>query len=266
MRRQETQWLLQEKYNGQESQAFFADCDRLEAGEPLGYVIGHVPFLNCTINLDSKPLIPRPETEYWVEQAITAISHRCDLWKPIGRTYGEQSDVKVLDLCAGSGCVGVAVATAVAGAEVTFAEIDASHHATIHKNYHENMVEKKLPITRDRKLVYGGDLFAEIPKGTQYDFILSNPPYINPALDRTEATVTNYEPHQALYGGEDGMELLSRIIANAPAFLTPGGELWLEHEPEQTPALQARANKHGFTCHTQLDQYQRERYSQLVLQ
>ncbi len=60
-------WLLQEKYGGEKSEAFFADCKRLALGEPLGYLIGHTPFLDCTIYLDSKPLIPRAETEFWTE-------------------------------------------------------------------------------------------------------------------------------------------------------------------------------------------------------
>jgi len=76
MKNQELDWLLKEKYHGVESEAFHADCARLATGEPLGYLIGHVPFLNCTIHLDSHPLIPRPETEFWTEQAIAEIIHQ----------------------------------------------------------------------------------------------------------------------------------------------------------------------------------------------
>jgi methylase of polypeptide subunit release factors len=70
---QDIEWLLKEKFGGEKSDAFFADCKRLALGEPLGYLIGHVPFLGCTIHLDSKPLIPRTETEFWTEKAIEEI-------------------------------------------------------------------------------------------------------------------------------------------------------------------------------------------------
>ena len=66
-------WLLEEKYSGEKSVAFFADCKRMALGEPLGYLIGHAPFLKTTIYLDSRPLIPRPETEFWTEKAIAEI-------------------------------------------------------------------------------------------------------------------------------------------------------------------------------------------------
>ena len=69
----EVDWLLNEKYHGEKTSAFFTDCVRLETGEPLAYVIGHIPFLDCTIYLDSRPLIPRVETEFWVEKLITTI-------------------------------------------------------------------------------------------------------------------------------------------------------------------------------------------------
>ena len=67
MESQEIKWLLKEKYNGEKSDAFFADCKRLALGEPLAYVIGFTAFLDCKIWLDSFPLIPRPETEYMIE-------------------------------------------------------------------------------------------------------------------------------------------------------------------------------------------------------
>jgi Methylase of polypeptide chain release factors len=100
----------------------------------------------------------------------------------------------------------------------------------------------------------------------KYDFILSNPPYIDPVLNRTERSVTDYEPHHALFGGEGGLELIRRIIAEAPTYLNPLGQLWLEHEPEQTPTIAAVARGNGLRCTTWLDQYAVERYSVMMLQ
>jgi len=242
----EERWLLTEKYRGEKSAGFFADCERLQAGEPLGYIIGHVPFLGGTIWLDSHPLIPRPETEYWVEHAIRII------------TETDEPRIKVLDLCAGSGAIGVAVATHVPGARVDFGEIDARHEPTILKNLAAN------DITLDRARVTVSDLFTHIPD--RYDFILSNPPYIDPALDRTEASVKGFEPHLALYGGRGGLALIEQIIAASPAHLTSSGQLWLEHEPEQAATINKLGSTHGFATTTHPDQYDTLRYSVLVLQ
>ena len=250
MLNQDETWLLKDKYAGEKSEGFFTDCKRLAAGEPLGYVIGFVPFLNCTIYLDSKPLIPRPETEFWVEQAITYID----------RTY-VNTPLHVLDLCAGSGCIGVAVAKAMPTIHITFAEIDSNHLSTIEKNLKANT-----PIDwsiGDNALIVVSDLFSDI--SGKFDFILSNPPYIDPVLDRAEPSVKNHEPHGALYGGRQGLELIEQIIAQAPSHLTPAGQLWLEHEPEQTTRIHEIALQHGFSITTHKDQYQVERFSVLTV-
>lgn len=235
------QWLLNEKYNGEKTAGFFTDCERLTAGEPLGYVIGFTPFLDTKIHLDSSPLIPRPETEFWVEQAVAEI-------KKINQP-------RVLDLCAGSGAIGVAVAKEVPGARVDFGEIDACHLSTIAKNLGENNIDCT------RYHIWQSDLYENIA-GT-FDHILTNPPYIDPALDRTETSVKDFEPHLALYGGKDGLEIIEKIISGAPKHLSNNGQLWLEHEPEQSRAIQALGAQHGFTVTTHTDQYNTERYSVL---
>lgn len=246
----EEQWLLEEKYNGVKSPEFLTDCERLASGEPLGYIIGHVPFLDTTIHLDNHPLIPRVETEFWVEKAIAEI-RRWQAARPEAAPH-------ILDLCAGSGAIGVAVAKAVPEAIVHFAEIDAHLLPTIAKNLEAN----DIPCTRYR--AWQSDLYEHIDG--QFDFILSNPPYIDPALDRTQVSVKNFEPHLALYGGHQGLELIEKIIAGARAKLAPtSSQLWLEHEPEQTEALQELATKNGLTTTTHTDQYNTPRYSILTV-
>lgn len=244
---QEELWLLKEKYGGEKTEGFFADLERLHTGEPLSYLIGHVPFLGCQIYLDSKPLIPRPETEYWVEKAIASI-----------RSTARK--VRVLDLCAGSGCVGVAVAKAVPEAHVTFAEIDPTHLPTIEKNLSHNLPDYSRE--SGRCSVIQSDLFEKVEG--QFDFILTNPPYIDPALDRAEKSVKTYEPHLALYGGQNGMEIILTIIKDSKNFLAPGGQLWIEHEPEQVEAIKKSAEVGGFSATPQNDQYGLPRYSILV--
>lgn len=249
MENQETNWLLQEKYNGVKTAAFAADCARLAAGEPLGYLIGHIPFLNCTIHLDSHPLIPRVETEFWTEQAITTVSNQR------GRTP------LILDLCAGSGAIGVAVAKGVPEALVTFTELDPLHLPTIEKNLTANIPEWFNRLNHYRITI--SNLFSTVTG--KFDYILTNPPYIDAAADTVDADVAAHEPHLALFGGVAGMEIIARIIAEAPQHLTPAGQLWIEHEPAQVEAITALALNHGFTIVTHPDQYDIPRFSVLTM-
>ncbi|MCD5381089.1 MAG: peptide chain release factor N(5)-glutamine methyltransferase [Candidatus Pacebacteria bacterium] len=244
---QDIEWLLKEKYNGEKTEGFFTDCKSLVLGTPLAYLIGWVPFLGCKIYLDSHPLIPRPETEYWVEKAITEIK-KTDTEKPY-----------VLDLCAGSGCIGTAVAKALKNSLVDFSEIDERQVPTINKNLEKNSIQD------DRYKVFHTSLF-DASSNKKYDFILSNPPYIDEKLERTEQTVIANEPYVALFGGKDGMEIVTQIIEQAPNFLNSGGQLWMEHEPEQSGAIKTLGGKNLFSVKVHKDQYGIERYSILVLQ
>lgn len=253
---QDVEWLLGEKYRGEKSEAFFADCKRMALGEPLGYLIGHVPFLDTTIYLDSKPLIPRPETEFWTERVIADIKTNYPARAP--EMTPDALQLRILDLCAGSGCIGVAIAKAIPDAIVDFCEIDDKHIPTINKNLIENAIDKT------HTHIYHSNLF-EAFSGT-YQYIVSNPPYIDMDLGRTDESVLTNEPYIALSGGLAGLEVIQKIIEEAPKHLERHGQLWIEHEPEQSVAIRnlARANK--FTCTTQTDQYDVERYSVLVLQ
>jgi release factor glutamine methyltransferase len=229
--------------HGEIVKEFLADCARLEAGTPLAYLIGHVPFLGTKISLTSRPLIPRPETEFWVEKIIDRIG-------------AEKPDSRILDLCAGSGCIGVAILHTLPETQVDFAEIDSSHHSTIAENIKQN------GINASRAHVFDGNLFENCT--ATYDYILSNPPYIDPALDRAEKSVREHEPHLALYGGTDGLELITRIITESVAHLTPHGVLVLEHEPEQVTSITSRAHEHGFDAESFPDQYGVIRYTVLT--
>lgn len=209
---------------------------------PEAYHIGHVPFLGATIYLNSRPLIPRTETEWWAEKVIERMA---------GRT------VRVLDLFAGSGCVGVAVLTHVPGATVVFGEFDAVHLATIAKNIRENGVSE----TRTR--VIQTDVWSAVDG--QFDFVLANPPYLSRArLDRIEQSVLEHEPVGALFAEDDGFALIEATLRGLGDHLAPQGECWVEHEPEHTVRIASLVKTLGLSATTHKDQYGIERYSVIL--
>jgi HemK-like putative methylase len=234
-------WLLKEKYNGVADDAFQNDLGRLRDGEPLAYIIGSIPFLDTVISLDSRPLIPRAETEYWVNELIADYRSK------------DAVPLQILDLCAGSGCIGIALGNAFKEAHVTFAEIDPRHHSTIRKNALFN------GMSPSRFTIIGGDLFEETSE--TFDLIVSNPPYIDKGLGRTDENVIRFEPSLALYGGQGGTEVLERILMNAQRHLIRTGLMYLEHEPEHREQLSSLAETLGLSCTTHNDQYGVYRYS-----
>ena len=212
--------------------------------EPEVYKMGWVSFIHTKIWLDSRPLIPRTETEFWTERAIEEI-------KSI-------PNARVLDLCAGSGAIGVAVLKELHGVSVDFIEKEVRHHATIEKNIKEN------GINTNRARVFGGDLFENVEE--KYDVILTNPPYIDPEkLNRVQKSVIEYEPREALMGGNAGIEIIKCILTDAPKHLASQGILYIEHEPEQVEEIAKIASALQYTsCESFPDQYRVMRYSRLV--
>ncbi len=212
---------------------------------PEAYRIGHVPFLGVTVYLDSHPLIPRTETEWWVEQVVHSSS------------FIVNKEMRVLDLFAGSGCVGLAVLKHIPNAHVTFGEFTAAHLPTIEKNIRENGFDSS------RTQVVQTDVWSGIT-GT-FDLVLANPPYLSRArLDRIEASVLDHEPVEALFAEDDGFALIDATIAGLPAHLATGGACWVEHEPEHSARIRAAAGRLRLPSTTHHDQYGVERYSVIL--
>lgn len=244
---QDETWLLKEKYLGKETADFVIDCERLARGEPLAYIIGSIPFLHTTIFLDTHPLIPRTETEFWVEKIITEIQNH--------RGRAPMIQMRALDLCAGSGCIGVALLKNIPNVTVDFVEIDTVHHTTILKNIRENGIDET------RTHIYGGNLYEELTQ--TYDIIFSNPPYIDPVTNDTDANVLVHEPTLALFGGENGLELIQHIITDLPHMLTPTGIAYIEHDPQQSTSIREMSAACGYTSKTCTDQFGLERYTHI---
>jgi release factor glutamine methyltransferase len=231
------QWLLEEKYDGKKTPEYEADKERLAKGEPLGYVIGFQPFLGLKIFLDSKPLIPRPETEWWIEQLLES------------RT----SDVRLsfLDLCAGSGAIGCAALARLPESRVYFGEIDPAHEATIEKNIRENNLDAS------RAVIGIGDLFAPF-ENVLFDIIAANPPYI-PEHRGLPKDVADHEPSLALLSGEDGLDVIRRIANSVRCHLTESGVAWIECDSTHAEAAQKLFEQQEFRAEIRTDQYDRPR-------
>lgn len=202
--KKEIDWLKREKYNNKMCEVasgsarndfshFAKDLARLEAGEPIDYVIGWKEFLGCKIDLSKKPLIPREETEFWVGKAIYQLG-------------GLTSKFKVLDLFAGSGCIGLAIKKHIPKAQVTFGDLHPINKNIIKTNIFSNISGK-------------------------FDYIFANPPYV-PTKKSGSASLTascvqesvkNWEPKEALYAGEDGLLIIRKFLEQAKNYLRPEG-------------------------------------------
>jgi release factor glutamine methyltransferase len=214
------------------------------------YARGYVPFLDCTIYLDSHPLIPRTETEYWAEKAIIEIKNQIMIYHNLPKK------VRVLDLFAGSGAIGVAVLKHVPDTNVDFGEIDSAHLPTIRKNILENIADES------RTRILETDVWSNITD--VYDFVLANPPYISRSrIERVQKSVLEHEPEKALFADDEGFALIQRLIAGAKEHLTGNGIIYIEHEPEQEDALKNAARSAGFNAKSLTDQFGVVRFSRL---
>ncbi len=220
--------LLRDKYDGDTEADLSGDLARLSGGEPLAYVIGWAPFLGLRIALDSHPLIPRPETEWWTEELVKHLRER----------FGDKP-FRLLDLCAGSGAIGLSVLHAFPHAQVSFGELVPEHSDLIRKNMETNNLDA------NRADIRTGSLF-ELFATEQFDVIVSNPPYV-PEDRVLEASVTEFEPAEALYAGPDGLSLIREIANNASSHLLAQGEVWIECDmdhAEQVRELLVRGGAH----------------------
>ena len=201
--------------------------ERRMAGEPVAYLIGEWEFYGLPLDISQNVLIPRADTEVLAEQAIAYI-----------QTLGE---CRVLDLCAGSGCVGLAIASQAPQARVVLGEIDDSALKICRQNIRRNSLSARvMPIQMDAR---------EKPARSLGEFqcIVSNPPYIPTGdIAGLEASVRDYEPHMALDGGADGMDFYRSIAEQWKEALTPGGRIYFEVGIGQADAVLRLMRSQGF--------------------
>jgi release factor glutamine methyltransferase len=218
----EIRWILKEKYKGKETKQFLVDVKRLEAGEPVDYIIGFKEFLGCKIDLSKKPLIPRPETEFWVEQEIKKIK-----------------EGRVLDIFSGSGCVGVAILKYRKSLLCDISDVDKNAINQIKINLKINKINK------ERFKIIQSDIFSKIRN--KYDFIFANPPYI-PTINKNkiQKSVLKYEPKNALFGGKDGMFFINKFLKGVKEHLNDGGTIFMEFDSPQKKQIEKLLKKYKY--------------------
>lgn len=202
--------------------------ERRAAHEPLQHLLGWEEFHGLRLAVSSDVLVPRPETEGLVTWALEVLADRRE---PV-----------VLDLGTGSGAIACAIARAVPQAEVLAVELSGGALAVASRNV------RALGLT-DRVRLLAGDLFA--PLGSiagSLDLVVANPPYLPSAvIPSLPPEVSRHEPRVALDGGPDGLAVIRRIVAGAPAVLRPGGMLLMEIGEEQAGPVASLMAAEGFS-------------------
>ena len=194
---------------------------RRAAGEPTAYLTGRRDFFGRTFRADRRALIPRPETELLVEAALAALPQ----------------DGALLDLCTGSGCVGVTVALERPRARVV--AVDLSGEALALAGENAQALGARVELLQ-------GDLYHPLPPDLRFDVIVANPPYVPSPEVASLARELSHEPALALDGGEGGLAVARRVVAGAPARLGPGGTLVVEMHESHGESLPRLCLQAGF--------------------
>jgi release factor glutamine methyltransferase len=218
----------------------------MEPELPKEYKKGFAKFLGLKIGLSQRPLIPRPETAFWVKEAIR------------GMRKERKERISCLDLFSGSGCIGLAVLAKVENAFCDFGEVDAKNIKQIKINLKINGLEKK------RSRVIETDVFLKIKK--KYDYILANPPYIAESrFHLIQPSARAFEPMIALDGKKEGMFFIDKFLKQAKNFLKPGGKVFMEFDFYQKKELEKTLEKYGWTDYKiYKDQFERERFVKII--
>ena len=202
---------------------------RILSGEPLAYVLGEWDFYGMTLHVNKNVLIPRDDT-----CAVTELA--------IKKALFLDASPRILDLCTGSGCIGLAIAHRVKDARVTLADISRDAMAVAKKNIAEQKLSGRVTC------VVADALQAPTAFLGKFDMIVSNPPYIT-TQEMTELpdSVRKFEPHLALHGGEDGLEFYRSISGKYANALKPGGFLCFEFGMGQGDAVCEILKANGYT-------------------
>lgn len=201
---------------------------RAKSGEPLAYIIGEWDFCGMTLTVTPDVLIPRDDT-----MAVTELAMKKAMFL--------EQNPRILDLCAGSGCIGLAIAHRVKDARVTLGEISPGAIRVAKKNIADQKLSGRVNCMPVDALKPASKFLGV------FDLIVSNPPYVTKAeMETLEPSVRDYEPHLALDGGEDGLDFYRAIVKNFTPALKPGGYMCFEFGMGQHDAVSAILEEHGY--------------------
>ena len=218
---------------------YFELIDRRSKGEPVQYIMGSQEFMGLEFIVNENVLIPRQDTETLVEDALEIIN--------TGTLRGEDMDVKrkewdILDLCTGSGAIGVSLARIANKVNVTCSDISEGAIKVAKENAQKHGVAKSVKFEQ-------GDLFKPFSKHfrkQKFDMIISNPPYIKSSVIPTlQKEVCEHEPLSALDGGESGLDFHERIVSGVGGHLRKGGVLLLEIGHDQGETVSGLLSRNG---------------------
>lgn len=213
--------ILDEHHMSQLSHVVALRCD----DEPMAYILSSREFFGRTFTVTPAVLIPRPDTETLIETCLKYVQS------------SNHNTCRILDLCTGSGCIGITLQAELPLSTVTLSDI-STDALTIAKINSENLGFPNIEILQ-------GDLFSSC-SGRIFDIIVTNPPYIaNAWYEETENQVKK-EPILALAGGTDGLDIIRRIIAQAPDFLDNQGWVFMECDSRQTAEIASMMRQRGF--------------------
>lgn len=191
-------------------------------GKPIQYITNNQEFMKLNFYVDQNVLIPQPDTETLVEEVLNMVD--------------KNEKIKILDMCTGSGAIGVSLAYYLNKSQITLADISNEAIKIAKVNAKKNKVQER---TRFIKT----DMFENIKE--KFDIIVSNPPYIKTNIIHTLEKQVQNEPHMALDGGEDGLEFYKILIEEAPKYLEKSGKLFLEIGYDQKQEVENLARQNG---------------------
>jgi release factor glutamine methyltransferase len=195
---------------------FLVAVARREKREPLQHITGIAPFRHLELEVGPGVFTPRPETEQVVDLAIQKTKQ---VLAPL-----------IVDLCAGSGAIAISISTEVSSATVYAVELSKQAFEYLRRNYENYGLDTQTLRNEDLKT-------ALLELDGTVDLVVSNPPYIPDAAVPVDLEVQLHDPALALYGGEDGLDVIREISSRALALLRPGGQLVLEHAHTQAAAI-----------------------------
>ena len=199
---------------------YFESIQKLTKNIPIEHITNQKEFMKLNFFVDENVLIPRQDTEILVEEVI--------------KIAKKINSKKILDLCTGSGAIGISLAKYIEKSEITATDISEDAIRVANKNAIMNNVEDKITFIKS-------DLFNNIPNN-KYDIIVSNPPYIKKEIIKTLEKQVQNEPILALDGGEDGLDFYRIILENASKYLNEDGFLFLEIGYNQKEKLEELFN------------------------